>query len=351
MKAILRCTQALVLVPALLLLAGCAGAPSGTVATYDFGLDPAPSASIPALAARVANVEVISPGWLSTSDIVYRLAYQDVDRVHVYNHSRWIAAPAELIRERARVRVAAETSGDPGSVAGAAMSEAAGKEETPQFALRIELLEFSQVFRSPQASAGLVRVHASLVERRSGGMLAERTFSVEREAPSANAQGAVGALGRASDAMISQVFAWAEQQLPGGRAKAVAQARGVDPGGAAQAGASSASPSAGPLLEGPAAPKDVAVCVFVAQLEAGPLAWASTFEAQPAKVIDKLIALNSGPEVSDDIKKDLYPWIREAVQIAYASGDDATDKAKVLFVECAGKIPDDPAKGLEPDFV
>jgi cholesterol transport system auxiliary component len=370
MTTLLRFTLAAVLLSSVGALGGCAGAPSTPVATYDFGLASAAAADDPPLNAHVASVEVTAPAWLNGADITYRLAYQDAERVRVYNNSRWVAAPAELIRKYAQERITPAAT-DPARTASAAASGMAAR----RYRVQLELQEFSQVFRTPGASAAVVRVRARLFDLGLDMIVAERTFRLERDAPSANAHGAVHALSDASEAMLTEVFGWAAAQ----ESTSARRASTADHSSAASIPVSSPTPAPGaggsganrPLASGPGgnganrAPApgpegsganaavvlpDPQVCAFVVRLELGPLVWASTFDAKPEKVIDKLIALNSGPDLPDNLKKELYPWIREAVRIAYASGD-ATDKAKLLFVECAGSRPEEYLRAPESNFL
>jgi cholesterol transport system auxiliary component len=79
--------------------------------------------------------------------------------------------------------------------------------------LQLELDEFSQVFESPANSVGLIRLRATLVESLPSGekLLAQRSFTVQRPAPSADAPGGVRALTLASDAVIEEISVWLQQ--------------------------------------------------------------------------------------------------------------------------------------------
>ena len=72
--------------------------------------------------------------------------------------------------------------------------------------LRVSLEEFSQYFESPTSSVGLVRLRATLIRSAPGGdrVLAQRTFTAQRPAPSADAPGGVKALAAASDAVVGR---------------------------------------------------------------------------------------------------------------------------------------------------
>ncbi|MGB8437031.1 MAG: ABC-type transport auxiliary lipoprotein family protein, partial [Burkholderiales bacterium] len=77
--------------------------------------------------------------------------------------------------------------------------------------LRVELLEFSQVFDAPDRSHALVRVRAMLVEK--GGLLAQTSFSTDQPATSADAAGGARALALAADATIDRLIGWTANAL------------------------------------------------------------------------------------------------------------------------------------------
>lgn len=76
--------------------------------------------------------------------------------------------------------------------------------------LQLELDEFTQVFDTPEASVGLVRMHATVVTQTAGGgrLLAQRSFIAQQPAPSPDAAGGVRALTAASDRVLSEIAQW-----------------------------------------------------------------------------------------------------------------------------------------------
>ena len=80
--------------------------------------------------------------------------------------------------------------------------------------LRVELEEFSQLFDSPGESKGVVRVRCTLLENTGGGerLVAQRSFNVQRPAPSADAPGGVRALTAATDAAAQDIASWLQQR-------------------------------------------------------------------------------------------------------------------------------------------
>jgi cholesterol transport system auxiliary component len=192
---------------AIMLLAGCATTrPQTSVAIYDFGLqqssDTAPNQ--PRLSASL-SVGVTSPAWLDSPAIQYRLAYHDLARSYLYASSRWASAPATLLTQRIKTRIAAVS--DDGVVSASDGVHA-------NYALRLELEEFTQVFDTTDQSHAVVRLRASLIERSTRLLLAQRSFSMEQLAPAANAAGAVHALTEASDKLIANLIDWLAEKLP-----------------------------------------------------------------------------------------------------------------------------------------
>ncbi|WP_247421464.1 ABC-type transport auxiliary lipoprotein family protein [Ralstonia pseudosolanacearum] len=183
--------RALVL-SALAALAACSSTPTAPSAVYDFGLAPA-AAGGPRLPTALRVTEVVGPGWMDGNAIYYRLAYAQGQRTELYANSRWVESPVNLFDARLRNAVAAR-----GQVVGY------GLPEVPT--LRVELVDFSQVFDRPDASRGVVRLRASVFMTR--GLVAQRVVQADVPAPSADAAGGVNALAQASDRAIGEVLDW-----------------------------------------------------------------------------------------------------------------------------------------------
>lgn len=187
-----------------LAFAGCSIAPissSPEVTQYDFGPDSGKT-SAPALRQALLVYDVSAPAWLDSQNIYYRLAYQDATRPQAYADSRWVSSPAELIAGRVRGRLAA--SGKGGVIHPADGTRAS-------YALRVELDEFDQVFDAPGKSKAVVRLRASVLGKTS--LVAQRSFSAEREAATPDAEGGVRALIAASDEVLDQLVAWTVASL------------------------------------------------------------------------------------------------------------------------------------------
>jgi len=214
---------------ALLLAAGCSVVDKPMRATmYDFGPDAlstqaASSASAPASAAfassaaapgadlpPLALAEIATAGGtLDNQAVLYRLGYVDAQQLRPYAQARWSMPPAQLVRQRLRERLSQGRA-----VLTAREGVALNRSQNAHLRmLRLELEEFSQLFSTPGASAGLVRLHATLVEITPAGeqLIAQRSVAVQRPAPSPDAPGGVRALTAATDAAIDALDAWLRQ--------------------------------------------------------------------------------------------------------------------------------------------
>lgn len=194
---------------AALLLAACLPRPRPTpeVQQYDFG-PPAAGTGATALVRFPARLLVRPPDaplWMDSPSINYRLAYDQPARIRSYAYSRWVSSPTRLLGDLLRRRVAEATG-----------SEAASEEEGAGsgYVLQLQVEEFSQVFDSKDASHGVVRARATLIEHSGRQLVAQKTFALERPAPSPDAPGAVQALGDASRQLADQVVAWIAASAP-----------------------------------------------------------------------------------------------------------------------------------------
>ncbi|MDQ0588741.1 cholesterol transport system auxiliary component [Variovorax paradoxus] len=198
-----------------LLLAGCGALPDkpARATLYDFGPGLAASASAanpPAAALpTLALAEIESNTRLDGTQILYRLGYADANELRPYGQSRWSLPPAQLLRQRLRDALA-ERRTVLGPEESATIARAEGK--VPD-TLRISLDEFSHYFESAGSSTGLVRMRATLIRGTTGGdrVLGQRSFTVRRPAPSADAPGGVKALAAATDAAVAEIVQWVDQ--------------------------------------------------------------------------------------------------------------------------------------------
>lgn len=193
-------------------LSGCKALPQRPArqVLYDFGpAAPEQAAGAPARAALVLP-EVEASGILETPALLYRLGYEDPNQLRPYAFARWSAPPGQLLRQRLRDVLGRERAVLDASAA-AALTRRGG---SPPPVLRVELEEFSQVFASPSDSQGVLRLRCTLLDNTSGGerLVAQRSFSVQRPAPTADAPGGVRALAQATDAAAQDIAAWLQQR-------------------------------------------------------------------------------------------------------------------------------------------
>jgi cholesterol transport system auxiliary component len=201
------------LLVAIVLLAACASPRAkAPAAVYDFGAQRLAAASGSSgisgdkrLRASIWIPDAQAPVWLDNTAILYRLAYHDLARVYAYGSSRWAATPATLLTQRIRSRI--------GAVNDAGVTSAAEGART-NYMLRLELEEFTQIFDTTDSSRAVVRLRASLIDRRTRLLLSQRNFSIEQSSPAPNASGGVRALTEASDNLIGSLIGWLAEDLP-----------------------------------------------------------------------------------------------------------------------------------------
>lgn len=134
--------------------------------------------------------------------MTYRLLYDDGgQQTRPYAQARWSMSPSQLVAQRLREALALQRP-----VVGAG-------EGLSKLDLRLELEEFNQVFDSPSASFGVVRLRATAVAPLARGerLLSQRTFTVRRPAVTQDAPGGVRALTEATDEVARELSQWLAQ--------------------------------------------------------------------------------------------------------------------------------------------
>ncbi|MBK7052909.1 MAG: membrane integrity-associated transporter subunit PqiC [Rhodoferax sp.] len=195
----------------ILTLTGCAASnrPARPV-VYDFGPG---STAVPSQQAAPLPPLVIAgidahPSLDSTA-IVYRLAYANDQQLKAYALARWSMSPAQLVRQRLR-----EKLGERRALFN--MGEGGAPGVATPLILRIQLEEFSHLFETPEQSAGLLRLRATVVTRTTltgEKLVAQRNVLVRRPAPSADAPGGVRAMTAATDAAVQEIDQWLQELL------------------------------------------------------------------------------------------------------------------------------------------
>lgn len=141
-------------------------------------------------------VDIQVPGWLDSSLIFYRLSYANEQQPRPYAQARWSMPPGQLLQQHLKSRIA--------QAGGAVLTPSSAASNVP--VLRIEADDFTQVFSSPAQSIGQVSLRASVFRERT--LVAQRSFTRQAAAPSADAAGGVRALADAGDAALGDVIAW-----------------------------------------------------------------------------------------------------------------------------------------------
>jgi cholesterol transport system auxiliary component len=193
-----------VLAVSVLTLTGCHVLGSGDVAktAFDFG----PSATheslvIPkTLPAGLVVVSIAAPRWMDNSSMYYRLMYRNAANPLPYANNQWVMSPAALLTQRLRWALAAanEDSKGPGA-----------PEE--RYRLHGELVEFEQIFDQPGQSRGVLRLRMTMEGRRDGSWV-QRTFDIEKSAPTPDAMGGAKALSLCADELSDSVASWVADQ-------------------------------------------------------------------------------------------------------------------------------------------
>lgn len=201
----------------LIFLVGCSALPTPPTASalYDFGPSPVQAApadvrpTLPPLA--LAPVEATGTPDGSTA-LYYRLAYANAQQLRPYAQARWSQPPAQLLQQRLRDHLGQRRAVL--MAADAAVAPASDATTSPQRTtiLRAELEEFSHVFTSPDASAGLLRLRATLVRPHLRGeqLLGQRVFVVQIPAPSPDARGAAIALALGASQVADELAQWVD---------------------------------------------------------------------------------------------------------------------------------------------
>ena len=193
------------------LLAACSALPDKPVRAtlYDFG--PETSSEPPANAVNAANPlplvlgDIESTSALEGTAVLYRLGYANGNELRPYAQARWSAPPPQLVRQRLRRQLGRDRP-----VLDLTENAALARTGAKVRILRMGLEEFSQLFDSPAQSAGLLRLRVTLLEESAAGerLLAQRSFTLRRPAPSADAAGGVQALAAATDAAADEIAQW-----------------------------------------------------------------------------------------------------------------------------------------------
>jgi cholesterol transport system auxiliary component len=163
---------------------------------FDFGPEPSASDSPALTEAQLVIFDVSAPAWMDGTAMYYRLAYQNAAVPLPYAESEWVMSPAALLTQR--LRSSAAVYGDGGA-------RLVGVHTPAVYRVHSELLEFEQIFDAPGRSHGVLRLRATL---ESDGVWTQRTFAIDRPAPTPNAAGGVTALVECTEELERLLEEW-----------------------------------------------------------------------------------------------------------------------------------------------
>jgi len=207
--------RAALVVTAVAVLAACSALPQKPqpVARYDFG--PAQALAAPATPAATTEPLVLADVRAAgvpdaSASIYYRLAYADARELRPYTQASWVLPAMQLIQQRMRDVL----SGQRAVVLDDDGATPLLRNTAYPAMLRLEVVDFSQVFDSAQSSHGVLRMRATLSEITPKGerWLAQQVFDARQPATSADAAGAAASLAAATDQVAQQLDTWLRQQ-------------------------------------------------------------------------------------------------------------------------------------------
>lgn len=172
-----------------LLLGGCRNLVSSPAAfeVYDLGrgdLAADPPRLVP------SRVELISPTWLSSTAMHYRLDYLPVASREAYGTSRWAGQPGEMLERLIE--------------AGLSRRAAQGS----RCRLLLDLDDFVQRFESQTHSRSEIAVRAQLIAPRREAVLARESFMITVASATPDAKGGVEAHRDGAGQLVGELAAW-----------------------------------------------------------------------------------------------------------------------------------------------
>jgi cholesterol transport system auxiliary component len=130
-------------------------------------------------------VTVDAPEWLQSENIRYRLLYVEPTRVRYYAQDRWLVPPPALLAQRLSL-----------------------SQGTGGLRLKIRLLEFEQVFDTPQTARVILAFRATATPPDNEMIVAEKVFKMTQATANANAEGAVVSSARIIGEAVGALQNW-----------------------------------------------------------------------------------------------------------------------------------------------
>jgi ABC-type uncharacterized transport system auxiliary subunit len=181
------------------LLAGCADL-SQLLPTRErpviHDLGPVPVAESVQSPAPGIVVQMDSSPWLNNTNVQFRLAYENQNRLNFYSTARWVGPPTEMLRERLAWMMAAH-----------GQQLVAFSNKGMVYRLNLSLDVFEQEFSAPGKSVAKVQMRGVLIDATSRKIISQRLVSVAVNAePSIN--GAVSGLAAAANGAVKETLDW-----------------------------------------------------------------------------------------------------------------------------------------------
>lgn len=203
----------IILAAIIFLLFGCTVTPhaKAPLAVYSLGILHAPDSSNstdqpPTRSPSLLIADATAPVWLDSRAILYRLVYHNPSQLYTYANSQWAATPAAMLTRQIKNRLITETGHPvikPGDGAQA------------NFALQVDLIEFTQFFSSAESSHAVINFNASIIKRNTRTLFAQHNFSIQQQTATTDAAGAVKALTEASDKLTENLVDWITKEING----------------------------------------------------------------------------------------------------------------------------------------
>jgi cholesterol transport system auxiliary component len=171
---------------------------------FDFGPEATAHSDSTSLSqVQLVVYDVSAPSWMEGTAMYYRLAYRNAAVPLPYGESEWVMSPAALLTERLRSSAAVRADGG---------ARLVSVHTAAVYTLHSELLQFEQIFDAPDRSHGVLRLRATLEGE---GVWTQRTFTIDRPAPTPNAAGGVTALTECSDELARLLGEWVSANYSG----------------------------------------------------------------------------------------------------------------------------------------
>lgn len=179
--------------PLIMLLSACSILSQAPLrAVYDLGPPPAiSSGSPPTVFVKVGSVT--EPESLSTTDIHYRLLYDDPQQLRSYADSQWAGSAGELIQGRVESALPDVWMTSPS--------------HSIQYILDLQVQTFEQVFSSPTSAYDDLQVRVVLRATPDNRVIAEHLFSF-RQPCALNARGVADGLSALTDQFTASLLKW-----------------------------------------------------------------------------------------------------------------------------------------------